>query len=792
MSALRENAHSIPDPYAPRTHPGTRARIIFGRSSGAPFRARIRSLDNEASMKRNLSLLASLALAAVALGCAHDRAAVTGSDAPSSVDDVVRHGWLNWRGPNQNGTSEETGLFDAVTVGGENHLWSYELRGRGTPVIVDGRVYGVGYEGEVPAMEEVLYCLDEATGDLLWEHRNTDFLSDVIYSRYSIGSPTIDPATGNVFALTAAGLIHAFTADGEMLWEASMGELYGRLTFPNGRTGAPLILDDLVIVHFIFASWGPKLGPARDRFVAFDKHTGKVAWANVPGGPPKDSSFSMPVLEERDGRTLMYAGLGGGHVTCVDARTGDTVWRFPFSIGGINGSMVLHGDKGIVIHGKENRDSSVIGRMVALDLTAEPDADGNLPASAELWRNDQVAFTSSPVLVGDLVFQTNLTGELVCIDVNTGEELWHEKLASSQLHASPAAADGKLYVPMNNGMFYVIRPSREGAEILDAEQLEGNCLGAPAIANGRVYVHTTERLYAFGTGEGDAPAWPVAERATPGDPVRLQVVPADATIRAGDSIDYEVRRLDAGGHVVDVVPDDQVTLELPGVLANGVSGVGVVKAKVGDLVGTARVRAVKTLPFTMDFSDGKLDQGGDTPFGFPPGDWIGGRMKWQYVEREGEPVMARRIDNPLFQRTMTYVGHPDDSNYTVQVDVLSENKRRSMCEVGVLNQRYQIALRGNFKTLEVTSNAERFKVGVPYDFKPNQWYTLKTRVDHTDDGASVVRAKVWPRGEAEPDAWTLEATDPVGHAHGAAGVYAFTPQSRFTAYLDNLSVTPND
>ena len=51
---------------------------------------------------------------------------------------------------------------------------------------------------------------------------------------------------------------------------------------------------------------------------------------------------------------------------------------------------------------------------------------------------------------------------------------------------------------MNDGSFHIVRPSREGAEVLDSVQLAGNCLGAPAVAGGRVYVHTTEQLYCFG------------------------------------------------------------------------------------------------------------------------------------------------------------------------------------------------------------------------------------------------------------------------------------------------------
>ena len=73
-------------------------------------------------------------------------------------------GWLGWRGPAQNGTSMETGLPDSVQVDGPNHLWTYKLPGRGTPVIAGDRVYTFGYEGEGPDLREVLVCLDADSG----------------------------------------------------------------------------------------------------------------------------------------------------------------------------------------------------------------------------------------------------------------------------------------------------------------------------------------------------------------------------------------------------------------------------------------------------------------------------------------------------------------------------------------------------------------------------------------------------------------------------------------------------
>jgi hypothetical protein len=64
-------------------------------------------------------------------------------------------------------------------------------------------------------------------------------------------------------------------------------------------------------------------------------------------------------------------------------------------------------------------------------------------------------------------------------------------------------------------------------------------------------------------------------------------------------------------------------------------------------------------------------------------------------------------------------------------------------------------------------------------------------VDVGKDGSGVVRAKCWPKGEAEPAKWTLEAPHKSAHTQGAPGLFAFAPQSLFKVYIDNIAVTPN-
>ena len=134
----------------------------------------------------------------------------------------------------------------------------------------------------------------------------------------------------------------------------------------------------------------------------------------------------------------------------------------PITIAGMSSSPIVYGDTVIAIHDKENIDDSRIGRMVAVRTDAEPEPGKGpvvLDRAAERWRNDLSSFTSSPVLVGNRIYETVQTGELCCVDADSGKVLWQHRLAPDQIHASPVWADGRLFVPMNNGSFWVIRPT---------------------------------------------------------------------------------------------------------------------------------------------------------------------------------------------------------------------------------------------------------------------------------------------------------------------------------------------
>lgn len=731
-------------------------------------------------------------------------------------------GWLSWRGPQQNGTSLETHLPDKWVLGGTNDLWSLDVKGRGTAVVANGRVYLWGYQGEESDLVEVFMCVDAETGATLWEHAFADFLSDVIYDRYAIGAPTVDAETGNIYLMTTPGLLMCFSPDGEILWKHSMMEEFGRGTYPNGRTGAVSIEDDLAIVRAISKNWG-SMGPPRDRFYAFDKKSGQIVWTATPGaGPPflKDSCFATPVFADYEGKRVFYTGLGSGSVVCVNARTGESMWRSQQIVGGINSSVLVHDGKVIVTHGRKNLDGSETGRMLAIKIPKGIDSSGGQVMldnkAVEMWRNPISMFTSSPVQVGELVYQVDKTGVLNCVDIDTGKILWKEKLAPDQIHASPTWAEGKLYVPTNDGNFHIVKVSRQGAEVLSKTQLEGNCLGAPTVWNGKVYVFTNKRFYCFGT-KGDSkytPAPVMAKKPAVGPATALQMLPYDVVIRPGEKRSFTVRSIDKNGYVVGPVtnavfksfvpPTAKVKAELDATFkghtlvarADSKASAGAFMATSGNLKGTIRARILPPLNYSEDFESFERStphaKEAGVMFSYPPLPWIGARFNWEVREVDGSNVLAKTIDNLILMRSITFMGHPDSSNYTMQADIMTDGSRRGASEVGLMHQRYFIVLKGNHDLIEVNSNQERLKVSAPFKVSTKTWYTMKTRVDRNADGTGVIRVKCWKRGEAEPSDWLLEVDHALTHEKGAPGVFGFAPQNKYRIYVDNVIVTSNN
>jgi hypothetical protein len=272
------------------------------------------------------------------------------------------------------------------------------------------------------------------------------------------------------------------------------------------------------------------------------------------------------------------------------------------------------------------------------------------------------------------------------------------------------------------------------------------------------------------------------------------VFPYEALLNPGEKKAYSLKLFDAKGNLVREEKGAAATWALDGGLGGSVaadgtytapagSSAGFVKATIGGVSGTARVRVIAPLPWSFDF------EGATAPA--PPSDWIGANTKVTLKTVEGVgSVLVRPRDETVGRRAKVLFGRPDWSGLTVEADVRGRVERRQRGDTGVINQRYVMTLFGNAQKLELQpwQAADEMTVRVPFAWKPDTWYRMKLRVENLQNGSVQVRGKVWPAGDAEPAAWTIEKTDTIGHRHGSPGIYA---DGISDVYFDNVKVTKN-
>jgi hypothetical protein len=268
----------------------------------------------------------------------------------------------------------------------------------------------------------------------------------------------------------------------------------------------------------------------------------------------------------------------------------------------------------------------------------------------------------------------------------------------------------------------------------------------------------------------------------------VRVFPYEVVLKPGENSTFVARLFDAKGNFIRQEKATWALDQLGGTIQDGVytasdqSEGGYIKATSGSVTGQARVRVVPPLPWSYDFDAWTGEA--------PPKHWTNTQGKVFVRDLEGNKGLIRVPDATPQRRTRVFMGPPDWSNYTVESDVRVTERRRSMSDVGIIAQRYALVLFGNSQKIELQpwQAVPGRSATVTFAWKPDTWYRMKLQVQNEAGGVTVARGKVWPRGEAEPSAWTIEKRDAIGHRHGSPGLYA-DPANEI--YFDNLKVGAN-
>jgi outer membrane protein assembly factor BamB len=394
--------------------------------------------------------------------------------------------WPQWRGPERNGVSRETGLLKQWPKDGPKLVWQLNDIGEGFsgPSVVGTRLYLVSSRG---LDNEFVQARSVQDGALLWSTRlgkvgNPD--QDPNYPK-ARSTPTVDGDA--IYALGSDGDLACLdTASGRIRWQKNLRKDFAGQPHTWAYAESPLVDGDVLIVT---------PGGAEATLVALDKKSGAVIWKSaVPGGDP--AGYASAVVMQGGGRKQYVQFLSKG-IVGVDAKTGQFLWRYAEVVKGPAQVFTPVVREGFVYAGA----LSVGGGLVRLK------ADGSGVAAEQVYfeRGLPNGFGGA-VLLGDYLYGVD-PGEqkLVAVEFTTGKVIWK---ADSLGRASVAYADGHLYVRAWAGDVGLVEATpdgyREKGRFTPPDQPKPNAgpysdtsYGHPVIAGGRLYIRNATALWAY-------------------------------------------------------------------------------------------------------------------------------------------------------------------------------------------------------------------------------------------------------------------------------------------------------
>jgi outer membrane protein assembly factor BamB len=385
--------------------------------------------------------------------------------------------WPQWRGPQRNGISRETGLLKEWPKEGPRLVWQVTDIGSGysTPAVVGERLYLLGNQGLDDEFVEALTVKD---GKRVWSTRlgkvgnpkqNPNFPA-------ARSTPTVEGEI--LYALGSDGDLACIeTATGKLRWQKNLRKDFGGMPGEWAYAESPLIDGDSLVC-------------SEATMVALNRKTGSLLWkCRVPGG---DQAAYASVVVANAAGVKQYVQLLQKGLVGVEARTGKFLWRYakPVSKYGANIPTPLVSDDYVYVGS-----AGTGGGLVKIK-------DGNDESEQLYFESKLPTAIGGVVKIGDHLYGTT-SQAMLCIEFSTGKVKWEERALGA---ASLCYADGRIYLHGENGQVALVEATP--ASYLEkgrftppspperTQQME-KAWAYPIVSNGRFYVRDHGSLWCY-------------------------------------------------------------------------------------------------------------------------------------------------------------------------------------------------------------------------------------------------------------------------------------------------------
>ena len=375
--------------------------------------------------------------------------------------------WPQWRGPNRDGISKETGLLKQWPAEGPPLVWKASGAGRGYSSfsVANGKLYTMGLRGN----REFVIAFDVATGKEAWATAHGGaFRND--RGDGPRGTPTVNGE--RVYALGGNGDLSCLdAATGKIVWTKNVLKEFGGSNIEWGISESPLVIGNKVLVN----AGGPGAS-----IVALNKADGSVIWKSQSDQPGYSSGIPLQV---NGGTQVIF--FTATRAVGLDVNDGRLLWEYrrPANDTANVATPIARANRVFI-----SSDYGTGGGVVEI----KPDNK----AQEIYFTKDMRNHHSSSVLVGDYLYGFS-SAILTAMKFDTGEIAWRDRSVGK---GSLVYADGNLYCFSENGVIGLVEATPTGYKEKGRFRIPQDSLPTwthPVVAGGRLYLRDQDTIYAF-------------------------------------------------------------------------------------------------------------------------------------------------------------------------------------------------------------------------------------------------------------------------------------------------------
>lgn len=354
---------------------------------------------------------------------------------------------------------------------GLREVWRRRTSGGYSEVVVGP---GLLYSMEKHGTSDTVVALDPANGQERWRTIvGPSYVGHDGSHDGPIATPTLDGQ--QIFAMGPHGVLLALDAEtGREQWRHDLVAEFKAPAPVYGFASSPLVSGDVVVTQ---------LGGEQGGLIAFNRRTGAVAWR---GAHSRSRGYASPVLATVAGVPQIIASTGE-RAFAVNPADGTLLWS-------VNGPGVNAEVSNVPLVLPDNRVLITYWDQVVMLRVAN--ASGTVSAT-EMWRSPRLRNTYSAIVYRDGHLFGFAGGFLTCVDANTGNVRWRERLYEGSLagFGSHLAVLGQ-----TSGEIHLVQASAEKfAEVarLTVFTPGATSVTGPSIAGRRIYIRNVEEMVAL-------------------------------------------------------------------------------------------------------------------------------------------------------------------------------------------------------------------------------------------------------------------------------------------------------